>query len=274
MASACPAVITLQSALKTSIPFLAGTYQEWNKSTQARLQVSGNPRHQMGVCLDIILFCEAGLSGDKTVDWKSEKLLGENLVKLFVDLKDDMKWTEIIFQDRLFWEPQYYKHYGGDRKHFTHIHIDWMTNGLKGQNKTEAEVLTGSPQKNTTGFSSALMGRLSLINQQFTGGTLSGVTLATIPKGTSSDLNPVGSWNVSVDRWLWKYNFLADGSVTWRDPFNNMTGSGKWEISAGSISFTWLNSKTTEKWDVPIKPLKTGKTTMEGKTYDVNAVRE
>jgi len=273
MAGACAAVNTLQLALKSSIPFLGGTYKEWNGSTQSRLQISGNPRHQMGVCLDIILFCEAGLSGDKTVDWKTEKVLGENIVKAFVDLKADMKWTEIIFQDRLFWEPEYYKHYGADRKHFTHIHIDWMTNGLKGHDKTEAEVLSGSPQKDTTGFSGALTTRLSLINLQYTGGTLAGLNVATIPKTASADSNPVGNWNVTVDRWLWNYPLNADGSVTWRDPFNGQNGAGKWEVGPGKISFTWFNSKTTESWDVPRKPLKGGETTMEGKAYDVNAVR-
>ena len=273
MAGACPAVKTLELALKTSIPFLAGTYKEWNGSTQARLQITGNPRHQMGVCLDVILFCEAGLSADKTVDWKTEKVLGENIVKAFVDLKADMQWTEIIFQDRLFWEPQYYKHYGADRKHFSHIHIDWMTNSLKGLDKSEADVLSGSPQKDTTGFYSALALRLGLINTQYTSGSLVGLNVATIPKTPSADSNPVGTWQVRVDRWLWTYTFNVDGSVTWRDPFNNQNGAGKWEIEAGKIAFTWLNSKTTESWDVPLKPLKTGRTIMEGRTYDVNAAR-
>src|SRR5690242_19669519 len=111
MAGACPAVKTLELALKTTIPFLAGTYEEWNGAKMGRLQISGNPRHQMGVCLDIILFSEAGLAKDKTLDWRTEKALAENIVKAFVDLKGDMKWTEIILQDRLFWEPEYYKHY-------------------------------------------------------------------------------------------------------------------------------------------------------------------
>jgi hypothetical protein len=112
-----------------------------------------------------------------------------------------------------------------------------------------------------------------LINLQYTGGTLAGLNVATIPKTASADSNPVGNWNVTVDRWLWNYTLNADGSVTWRDPFNGQNGAGTWEVGPGKISFTWFNSKTTESWDVPLKPLKTGKTTMEGKTYDVNAVR-
>ena len=103
-----------------------------------------------------------------------------------------MKWTEIIFQDRLFWEPEYYKHYGSDRKHFTYIHIDWMTNSLKGKGKTEEEVITNSPQANTTGFSAALTARLDLINQQFTGGSLVGIDVAGITRSFRPQVNPVG----------------------------------------------------------------------------------
>src|SRR5258708_1734055 len=114
---ACPAVKTLDGLLRTSIPFLGGTYKEVNGTSLSRLQTSGNPRHQMGVCLDIILFCTPW-SYDKSVDSEKERKLGENLVRAFVDLKNVMKWTEIIFQDRLFWEPEYYIHYGADRKHF------------------------------------------------------------------------------------------------------------------------------------------------------------
>lgn len=274
MAGACPAVQTLELALRSSIPLLTGTYKEWNKSTQKRLQVAGNPRHQMGVCLDIILFCKAGLNPDKALDWKSEKILGENLVQAFVDLREEMKWTEIIFQDRFFWEPEYYKHYGADEKHFTHIHIDWMTNSLKGHNKTEAEVLAGSPQKDTNTFSGSLTPRLSLINSQFEAGTLSSINLATIQRKYRPEVNAVGTWQVRVDKWLWNYTFNADGTVTWQDPFNKQTGAGKWQIGSGEIVFTWFNSKTTEKWITPINPTaQTGKTTMQGITYDVNAVK-
>jgi len=275
MAGACPAVSALKLALETAIPFLKGTYTEWNGTTPLRLQVPGNPRHQMGVCLDVILFSDLSMSKDKTIDWASEKKLGENLVKAFVDLKADMQWTEIIFQDRLFWEPEYYKHYGGDRAHFTHIHIDWMANSLKELGKTEAEVLAGSPQKDNTSFSAALTARLNVLNTGFTAGTLAPINVATIPKSASADANPVGNWNVRVASWLWVYSFNADGTVTWSDPFNSMSGTGKWEISGAKIAFTWTGSTTTESWDVPLKqgPLKTGSTTIQNRLYEVNATR-
>lgn len=271
---ACPAVRTLETALRTSIPFLAGSYKEWNGSIGSRLQVPGNPRHQLGVCLDIILFCAPGLNPDKSLDWEAEKKLGENIVRAFVDLKDGMKWTEIIFQDRLFWEPEYYIHYGADRKHFTHIHIDWMTNSLKGKGKSEEEIITNSPQANTTGFSASVAARLNTINQQWNAGQLSGINLATIFKTYTPDVNPVGEWKVTCAQWLWIYNFDANGNVTWRDPFNNESGKGKWQIGPGAINFVWFNSTTTENWKLPIQPnSQTGHTRMDGKSYTINAVR-
>jgi len=271
--AACPAVKTLDGLLRTSIPFLGGTYTEVNGSTQARLQTAGNPRHQMGVCLDIILFC-IPWKYDKSVDTDKEKKLGENLVRNFIDLKDEMKWTEIIFQDRLFWEPEYYIHYGADRKHFTHIHIDWMLNSLKGKGKSEDEIISSSPQADTTSFAAELSGRLNRINNQYNNDSLPSVTLSSIAKSYSPDVNPVGEWRVSVAQWLWIYTFDANGNVTWRDPYNNESGKGKWQIRPGAISFTWLNSATTESWNLPIQPSsQKGKTTMKSKTYEVNAVR-
>jgi hypothetical protein len=269
----CPAVKTLDSALRNSIPFLGGTYKEVNGTSLGRLQTSGNPRHQLGLCLDIILFCTPW-SADKSVDWQKEKKLGENLVRAFVDLKDVMKWTEIIFQDRLFWEPEYYIRYGADRKHFTHIHIDWMTNSLKGKGKSEADIIANSPQANHTSFSSELAGRLFRINQQFTGDHLASINLGSIAKTYSPDVNPVGEWRVRVAQWMWIYTFDANGNVIWRDPYNNKSGKGKWQIRPGAISFSWINSATTESWNLPIQPSnQKGKTKMEGKTYEVNAVK-
>lgn len=52
---ACPAVRTLDLALRTSIPFFNGSFNDV-RGGSLRLQTAGNPRHQMGVCLDIFLF--------------------------------------------------------------------------------------------------------------------------------------------------------------------------------------------------------------------------
>jgi len=100
----CAAVTTLDAVLRGTFPLLTGSFKDV-KGTSQRLQTGGNIRHQLGVCLDIMLF-SMEWKLDPSVDWKREKILAENLVQAFVDLKDDMKWTEIILQDRLFWEPE------------------------------------------------------------------------------------------------------------------------------------------------------------------------
>lgn len=272
---ACPAVRTLDLALRTEIPFFQGTFKEPNGVISNRLQTGGNPRHQLGVCLDIILFAQDWSKYDKSVDWQSENILAQNLVKTFIDLKNEMKWTEIIYEDRLFWEPEYYIRYGKDRAHFTHIHIDWMTNSLKGKGKSEDDIISGSPQANTTGFDAALRAKLSDLNQKWNGGQLSNINLASIVKTLSPDLNPVGTWEVKVANWKWIYDFDAKGNVTWRDPLNGENGTGTWKIIPGAITFKWSGSTTTESWNLPIKPTaQTGKTVMEGKPYTVNAVRQ
>lgn len=272
---ACPAVKTLDLALRSEIPFLAGGYSEPNGKSSMRLQTGGNPRHQLGVCLDIILFAQDWSKYDPSVDYKSENILGENLVKAFIELKNDMKWTEIIYEDRLFWEPEYYIRYGQDRAHFTHIHIDWMTNSLKGKGKSEDYIIDNSPQANTTGFDASLRAKLSEINQKWNAGQLSNISLSSIVKTLSPDVNPVGTWEVKVAHWRWIYDISANGKVTWNDPFNGMSGTGTWKVIPGAVNFKWNNSATTESWNLPIKPTaQTGKTVMEGKPYTVNAIRQ
>lgn len=65
-------------------------------------------------------------------------------------------------------------------------------------------------------------------------------------------------WTVRVKspakEWVWIYSFARSGSVTWRDPFNNMTGKGNWRIQPPKMITTWVNSKTTEEWELPLKP--------------------
>lgn len=271
---ACPAVRTLQTCLMNSIPFLKGNYKEPGGKISPRLQMTGNPRHQMGVCLDIILFAMNWNMYDKNVNWNKEKILGENLVKSFIDLRAEMKWTEIIYQDRLFWEPEYYKKYGADKKHFTHIHIDWMTNSLKGKGKSEEEIINNSPQTNHTDFSAPLLAKLNHLNLQWNDDRLFGINLASINKTYSPDFSPLGDWQIKVADWVWIYTFTADGNVTWRDPSNNQTGKGTWSISFNTISFSWFKSKTVETWSLPLNPFgQTGKVIMKGKNYVLNAIR-
>ena len=71
---ACAAVRTLDSALRGTFPLLKGSFKDVNGKMSQRLQTSGNPRHQLGVCLDIMLFSMLGnptpaSTGKKRSDW-------------------------------------------------------------------------------------------------------------------------------------------------------------------------------------------------------------
>jgi hypothetical protein len=62
-------------------------------------------------------------------------------------------------------------------------------------------------------------------------------------------------WTVLVKNWRWVYTFSRGGAVSWLDPFNKMTGKGTWRIQGHTMKVSWVNSKTTEEWDVPLNPL-------------------
>jgi hypothetical protein len=80
---------------------------------------------------------------------------------------------------------------------------------------------------------------------------------------------PDMQWRVRVSnatkQWVWIYSFSRTGGVTWRDPGVNMSGKGNWRIDGSKMITTWVNSKTTEAWDVPFKPQgTTGRCYMQG----------
>jgi hypothetical protein len=68
----------------------------------------------------------------------------------------------------------------------------------------------------------------------------------------------VGEWNVSFQgptrSWKWEYTFSADRTLNWRDPLNNLMGSGRWQKQGKDIIVSWDSSTTDEKWYCPIKP--------------------
>lgn len=79
-------------------------------------------------------------------------------------------------------------------------------------------------------------------------------------------------WTVRVHRWTWLYVFSHTGSVSWKDPFNGMTGRGTWRLENNKIVTRWFASQTWETWDIPINPLAaTGKCHMKEGTYDIKA---
>jgi hypothetical protein len=63
----------------------------------------------------------------------------------------------------------------------------------------------------------------------------------------------VGQWNVTFQQWRWIYTFTSDGKVTWRDPVNNMTGSGRYSLLPNIVHFSWTGTTAKESWNRPVK---------------------
>lgn len=66
------------------------------------------------------------------------------------------------------------------------------------------------------------------------------------------DAGLVGKWTVKFKSWTWEYTFTADGRVTWRDPLNGETGTGRVGFAQKVIFFTWAGSTEKESWNLPI----------------------
>lgn len=269
-----PAIITLDNTLKSSIPFLKGKYKE-SKGSLPRTQTTTGAlydRHATGLAIDIILFATK-CTNDTSVDHVNEKKLGENLVKIFLDLKDSMKWTELIYMDRFFWLPDRYESWTKDRKHFTHIHIDWMTNSYKGKEKPLDFIVDNSPQGKTTEFAAKLSARLNQVNEMWENKTLENFDISSVYPTYALDVNPVGIWQITSTPWFGTYTIEANGSVKWSD-INNKSGTGTWRIIGNKVDFKWNGSTTTESWTLPIMRSKiTGTAIMSGKKYSVEAIK-
>ena len=65
----------------------------------------------------------------------------------------------------------------------------------------------------------------------------------------------VGKWIVRFQKWTWEYSFAGEGSVRWRDPFNNENGSDRWMKTGQLINLSWSGSTTKESWRCPIRPV-------------------
>lgn len=74
----------------------------------------------------------------------------------------------------------------------------------------------------------------------------------------SDEQEIVGGWNLSfrgrTGSWKWEYTFSSDHTLKWRDPLNNMTGTGRWLKQGNLINISWNNSTTKESWTCPINP--------------------
>src|SRR5438034_1091652 len=64
----------------------------------------------------------------------------------------------------------------------------------------------------------------------------------------------LGLWQLKFRQWIWNYRFLENKTVTWRDIYNNQTGSGQWVMTDRLINIRWQGSITKESWYRPINP--------------------
>jgi hypothetical protein len=169
----CPAVEELLSSLRSSIPFLAGTYREHNGQHLPRLQWRLGDgtlnRHDAGLALDIILFNNV----------ERERILAENLVATFVDFQSDMHWLSVIYKNVTISGTGVPRHYTQDTKHYTHIHIDWMRYELYVQ--TGRTSIPWSSEAYSRGFGATLSAVLVELNRAWEGNQLSRVDLMNIP---------------------------------------------------------------------------------------------
>jgi hypothetical protein len=86
--------------------------------------------------------------------------------------------------------------------------------------------------------------------------------------------SPAGEWTVRVAQWVWTYQFDADKTVTWRDPSNGMSGSGRWKVNGTTMRIDWTSSKTVEDWKFPLDArAQTGTVRMDGKVYSLKATK-
>jgi hypothetical protein len=158
----CPAVKELITSLRC-LPYLVSNYREPKGVMLPRLQwrsTGGLNRHDAGLALDIILFANV----------RNEKILAQNLVKLFVENLSIIHWRSIIYEQVVFSSNGIPAPYTQDCKHVTHIHIDWLNYSLYEQ--TGRTSIPWSSEAYTSGFSGELVSKLILLENQWLKGEL------------------------------------------------------------------------------------------------------
>jgi hypothetical protein len=64
----------------------------------------------------------------------------------------------------------------------------------------------------------------------------------------------LGLWQMNFRQWTWEYKFFENKTATWRDIYNNQTGSGQWVMTNQLINIRWYKSSTEESWYRPVNP--------------------
>lgn len=85
----------------------------------------------------------------------------------------------------------------------------------------------------------------------------------------------VGKWKVQIPgRWTWIYTLNPNGSASWADTSNGMTGNGTWKGDTNRVDFKWAGSSTREYWDKLLGDGRWGgKAYMTAGVFDISATK-
>lgn len=225
----CPAISELADTIQRCFPEI--TLFTTNN-------VSPGTRHTAGVAIDIML--------DSTKAAQHSR--AEGMIAAFIKLHQKMLWSDIIFTD--YHIPAGRGGYGGtpftpnpytaDRRHFDHIHMDWVDFSLKNTGAEYNRIpYKWSAAANTTGFGGALYTELSTLG----GG-------GTTPAPPSASVNWIDGWWEVVQEGTTYFYLLrtADGSAAWTyvRPASakapkpaNPENRGTFAAAADSFTITW-----------------------------------
>ncbi|HMS41155.1 MAG TPA: hypothetical protein PKE69_13070 [Pyrinomonadaceae bacterium] len=164
-----PAVNALMRELGATIPMLTQTYQDV-RGRLPRLQYkSGGTSHLIGIALDVVLH--------KRVP--NHRILAHHLVALFVRYADQMRWSQIIYEQSN-WVRRgnsvQYLIYTRDSRHDSHIHIDWWKTGA-----IEGNTINIPANANITGFAQTMRNDLLQVSNLWSNNQLTILDLPTDP---------------------------------------------------------------------------------------------
>lgn len=192
----CPAISELADTIERCFP---------DVTLLTTNNVSPGTRHTAGVAIDIML--------DSTK--AAARSRAEGMIAVFIKLHQKMLWSDIIFTD--YHVPAGRAGYGGtpfkpnpytaDRRHFDHIHMDWVDFSLKNSEPEFRRIpYKWSEAAKTTGFGGALYAELA---------ALSGSTPAPSPPSARPTWID-GWWEVVQEGESYFYLLRsADGSAAW-----------------------------------------------------------
>ena len=165
--------------------------------------VSPGTRHTSGLAIDIMLDSTKAAARGRA----------EGMIAVFIKLQQKMMWSDIIFTD--YHIPAGRAGYGGtpfkpnsytaDRRHFDHIHMDWVDFSLKNSGAEYNRIpYKWSAAAKTTGFGTELFAELK---------SLSGAP-PSVPSASAPWID--GWWEVVQEGTTYYYLLrIADGSAAW-----------------------------------------------------------